>query len=226
MERGSRVIFANDLLESLAYALDYRVTDKDKLNALYDGLGGAMSSYRASAGMYDRGTFKDAKEGVSRIDRALQKLIDQRGKREKAIESLSSAIRDLRRYTPDIFTELDALEDLHSIMPEDIERSVFERLAERQEANDFTALKKVTVSFLLNMKTLGRGGARSEARKYIAGIHSLMNTFEEVLPDCSIYAQSNSLFVNYVRYWLKNFADSQVSEPERHIKNAIAERPS
>ena len=223
--RGSKVIFSDDLLNDLQSALDHKVTDRAILNTLYDGLIGATSSNSALQGNYIKGTFKDAKEGISRLDKALQKLIDKRGQQEKALESINAAIRDLKRFTPEIFSELDAyLGNLRDDFPEDIEKSVFERVAERLEENDVTLLKETTNKALDNLKATGKGGAKKDARKYIAGLQDLMNTFESTLPDWAIYGQNNSLFMGYARYWLQHFTESNVTQPERHIMNALEDR--
>lgn len=212
-------------LAELQAALENKVTDRAILNTLYDGLIGAASRNSALYGCYIKGSFKDAKEGISRLDKALQKLIDKRGQQEKALESINAAIRDLKRFTPEIFTELDAyLVSVHEEFPEDIEKSVFERVAERLEESDVTLLKETTKKALDNLKATGKGGAKKDARRYIAGLQDLMITFESTLPDWAIYGQNNSLFMGYARYWLQHFTESNVTQPERHIMNALEDR--
>jgi len=222
--------FSDEKLESLRTAMGHKIT-KEALSTQYDGLEFAKSRYLSLAELYSPGKFNDAKECIQRIDKALLKILSNKGKAEVAWKSIFCAIADCKRYAPGALKELDAFGLLNINIPKKLEPgafrivSTFEALTERanktSNVDDLRLLRIATTGFLTNCKTPGRGEARREARKYIPGIQALAETFREALPDCALSDNENTLFPLYVKYWLEHFIGVNIVAPDRHIRHAL-----
>ena len=217
-------------MSSLDQSLGFPRIDADTMHRLSEGLRVATSRQGAYREAHDRGTFKAVREEVPRIHRALVKLAVGRGTRQAAIRSLEDAIQSARTYCPGVFEELDAVDELQLSMPVCIYQSAFERHVDQVVNADpgklpamAGELSKITAHFLDDMKTPGKGGARKQARRYIDGLHELAREFEDALPAHQLSADPNSLFYRYALHWLSECMAENVRDPERHIRNALAE---
>ncbi|RAS54416.1 hypothetical protein DET48_1513 [Vibrio diazotrophicus] len=225
---GDRLRVKNEI-DKLRTALASKVIDEIDLLLLYVGFFDAHNRNLAYSGYHNPGGTKEARQGVKQLDRALTKLIERKGTKEAAHNSLKAGVSLLKCYADGALKELDAYIDLN--MSEKIDSdgnciSIFEQLIKRVLTGDTEALQHLkgsTYQFLANLKNVGRGGARREARQNIPGIERLAEYFREACPDRQISADSKSLFYEYVIFWLNHIVELEIEEPDRHIKNAIDE---
>lgn len=206
--------------------------DGDTLSQLLYGARQARSYHLALEGFRPDGTFKAVREEIPRIHKALLKLASNKGTQQAAIKTLNAALQSAQRYCPGVFCELDAIGDLQLTMPVDIRRSVFERQVDRivtantDDRPELAAsLSEVTAEYIENLKQPGRGGARRQAQQYTEGLHELARQFSAALPDLALSANQNSMFYRYALHWLNYYMDDPVSDPQRHIINALSTYP-
>jgi hypothetical protein len=219
-------------LEALKQALkpnSYSLKIKDeKLKELLSGLEAAQGYQLAYKGFHNPGTFEAVNEEIPRLHKALMKLASKKGTQKAAIKSITKAVRSIKRDCPGALAELDAISDLQLTMPVDIERSAFERHIEivRNNPSDTVRadqLASITAAFMESLKKPGRGGARKQAREYMEGLLELARQFSEALPNHKLSEDQNSLFYRYALYWMTDYMDEEITDPERHIRAALAE---
>lgn len=173
-------------------------------------------------------TTKEINTDFTQLQTALNKLLSKSGDDSKAYRRLSEIFShipiELRHYLDSVYSVVNGTE-LETYTPH---QSACERIAgylstmnEGIRDKPVKALRNAVESVLQNISTPGKGGARKEAKRYIAGIACLARHFSEALPSRSISSEQYSIFHNYVVFWLQNYVLVDINSAERHIQNTI-----
>jgi hypothetical protein len=215
---------------SLAEYLQDHITDQSIIKILEFGLGNANGAQDQLGEIYDDGlTNNEYSEEVRRLNNALLKIKKGKGTFDAAFKSVKTALSRLPLIDKQA---LDTTKEfyLQSLDVANYDLSIFETKA--LSLPDMTEAQRIaTVSQLIDitqecysdgLANVGKGHARKQAKRYVAGIQCLARWFRETLPDRAISYKEESLFNLYVSYWLKEYQGIDVN-PERHIRNAIAD---
>lgn len=215
-------------VEIASFALTVGIYDPAALKTLYYGLSDASGVHESVGGIYDAGTtVREMRDALTSLVKALFKIEQGKGSLDVAQASIAKAVALI---PPEYLHALDTVTPaLFDLPPLDEEKSNFEVIAlslsdisepERKlRAQDLQGAVSV---FLQDIKTPGKGGARRDARHYVAGIMKLADWFSEALPDHAISANENSVFYRYAAWWLEN-REGMKTDPKRHIKGAVLE---
>lgn len=172
-------------------------------------------------------TLKQTREELEKLERALQKIVDDRGTTEAAFKSIAAALKEI---PAGLMGQLETIEVNIKPMPYDPPDGALKRWLERLPNMDTETRKTIAKRLLDTVKaalddlvTPGKGNARKQAHPYIAGIQCLITHFQEALPDRQISETDDSTFSRYVALWVQQQQGGKLESPRRHIQSAIAD---
>lgn len=176
-------------------------------------------------------TLKQMREELEKLERALHKIVDDRGTTEAAHKSIANALKEI---PAELMGQLETIDVNIKSMPYDSPDGALKRWLERLPNMDTDTQKTIAKRLLDTVKAAlddlvipGKGNARKQAHPYIAGIQCLITHFQETLPDRQISETDDSTFSRYVALWIqkkkKDDKDDKLESPRRHIQSAIAD---
>lgn len=202
------------------------INDPFTLQMLIWGMEDAASYHNQAHGIYDPTiTIREYEQALISLQKALLKLKHGKGTLGAIERTVIRALSEI----PDVY--LHSL-DTHSpylmnLEPQSLDMSNFEFLLRELIKNE-TSLPSGTLNALLfsvndalgNIRRPGKGRARRDASKYVAGILCLIEWFKEALGDHPISSKPDSIFSRYVCFWLTYYMNDEKGDVSRHIKLA------
>jgi hypothetical protein len=160
--------------------------------------------------------FKEVKDEVTRLQKALIKLNTGKGTTAAALKTIAATVNALPESV--LYELSPRMQNALRPAERDFETVVMFILA---GLGWYTEAALLAVNeFLDDINAPGKGGARVQAQKYRTGIRKLAYWFNQAAPDNVISANEDSIFSVYVKHWLE-LETGQIIEPKRHIRNSL-----
>lgn len=213
-------------------AVELGLRDFAVLDVLLHGLEDATAWQAEYSEKYSLGvTLKEYSAALDRLAKGLRKLKDNRGRPDVAQRSINKALDVLYAGAPalyhtDDFWKIIALARQTGWEYSPGGQSEFEHLARLlPRFNDRPAIAALLLRHveyqLSQLIQPGKGGRRTDAKRYNEGMRRLEYWFKSALPDLTISASEKSVFYRYVAFWFSYYLSIEVSDPSRHIKALI-----
>jgi len=235
---------------------DLNIKDNNALDLLADGLIDAASHHQAFNGLYD-GQYKVIKKALVTLSNRLRMVSKGTGtQNEQRIKTSLSflppiLLRIMDTIDPDFYsikqhpsvtgtkashkTKSGSYVKYYDHVKSEIEKYSHFRVAaltltDSPDDNQKALALQLDNIVNITMKDLikpGKGGANKQAKIFNYPILILSEYFKEALPSYEISIYENTMFHDYVVFWMGNFTDwdkEEVSSAKRHIQNALASK--